>query len=166
MIKHASWVHGNALVLEKPNNITVTRRGQGTEMLFGFMPGVSPEGTWCHIAIPTPVIISDVRMKVRTLFLLFKAGQHAVIDNIHVWDGPKRIARFDVVAGSSYSARRSGDHSLVIDAQNTITLPMDHEVSFGISISFTFRPMSLNSSLLRLDPEGSLLIATAGADFF
>ena len=166
MIKYASWVHGNALVLETPNNILITRRGQGTEMMFTFGPGISPQGTWCHIAIPTPVIINDVRMKVQTLFLLFKTGQHASIDNIHVWDGPKRIAKFDVVAGSSNSARRTGNHSQVIDAENTITLPTPHEVLFGLSISFTFRPVAVSTSLLKPDPEGSLLITTAGADFF
>ena len=166
MIKHASWVHGNALVLETPNNILTTRRGHGTEMLFNFAPGVSPKGTWCHIAIPTPVIINDIRMKVQTLFLLFKTGQHASIDNLHVWDGPDRIAKFDVVAGSSYSARRTGDHSKTLDAVNTITLPTPHEVFFGLSISFTFGPLALNTSALHLDPEGSLLVTAAGADFF
>ncbi|HEY0661164.1 MAG TPA: hypothetical protein VGD21_07595, partial [Lysobacter sp.] len=114
----------------------------------------------------TPVIINDVRMKVQRLFLLFKTGQHAAIDNIHVWDGPKRIATFDTVPGSSTSARRTGDHSGGVDAQNMITLPSVHEVSLGLSISFTFRPVALNTSLPSVDPEGTLLITAAGADFF
>ncbi|HNV83771.1 MAG TPA: hypothetical protein PLF92_10260 [Arenimonas sp.] len=166
MLKYASWVHGNALVLETPNNILIVRRGQGTEMQFIFAPGETPQGTWCHISIPTPVIFNDVRMRVQTLFLLFKTGQHASIDNIHVWDGPTRIATFDFVPGSNNSARRTGDHSRGIDAQNTITLPTPHEVLFGLSISFTFRPVAVNTSLPDVDPEGTLLITTAGADFF
>lgn len=166
MLKYASWVHGNALVLEAPNNILVTRRGQGTEMQFGFVPGITPQQTWCHIAIPTPVIIDDVRMKVQKLFLLFKTGQHASIDNIHIWDGPYRIATFDVIHGSNYSARRTGNHSQAVDTQNMITLPAPHEVLFGVSISFTFVPVALSASLAGVDPEGTLLITAAGADFF
>jgi hypothetical protein len=166
MIKYASWVHGNAVVLESPNTILVVRRGNGTEMQFTFAPGVTPPGTWCHIAIPTPVILNDVRMKVQTLFLLFKTGQHAAIDNIHVWDGPRRVATFDVIPGSNNTARRTGNHSTGIDTQSTITLPAPIEVSFGLSISFTFRPVALNTSLPTVDPEGTLLITAAGADFF
>lgn len=166
MLKYASWVHGNAVVLESPDTILVVRRGLGTEMQFTFEPGITPQGTWCHIAIPTPVIINDVRMKVQTLFLLFKTGQHAGIDNVHVWDGPNRVATFDSVPGSGNSTRRSGNHSRSIDAQNTITLPTPHEVAFGLSISFTFRPVALNTSLSIVDPEGTLLVTAAGADFF
>jgi hypothetical protein len=58
-----------------------------------------------------------------------------------------------------------GDHSRSIDPQNTVTLPAHHEVSFGISISFTFRPLASNTSLVAVDPEGKLLISAAGADF-
>lgn len=165
MLKYASWVHGNALVLETPKDILVMRRGQGTEMQFTFAPGTTPQGTWCHIAIPTPVILNDVRMKVEKLFLLFKTGQHASIDNIHIWDGPTRIAKFDVTHGSNYSARRTGNHSLSVDDRNTITMPAAHEISFGLSISFTFIPVALNTSLIMVDPEGTLLVTAAGADF-
>ncbi len=166
MLKYASWVHGNAVVLENPSNILVMRRGHGTEMQFTFAPGRPAQGTWCHIAIPTPVIVNDVRLKVQKLFLLFKTGQHASIDNIHIYDGPWKIAAFDVVAGSNYSARRTGNHSQGVDAQNMITLPTPHEVSLGLSISFTFTPVAVNSSLAMVDPEGTLLITSAGADFF
>ena len=166
MLKHASWINGNALVLEEPNNILVRHWGWGTEMQFTFAPGATPRGTWCHIAIPTPVIINDVRMKVQNVFLLFKTGQHASIDNIHIYDGPKRIFARDAVPGGNISARRTGDHSQGVDAQNMFTLPTPHEVSLGLSISFTFRPVALNTTLLTVDPEGKLLITAAGADFF
>jgi hypothetical protein len=165
MLKYASWVHGNALELELPNNILIRRWGWGTEMQFIFEPGMTPPPAWCHIPIPTPPIINDVRMKVQKLFLLFKTGQHASIDNIHIFDGPNRIAAWDVVAGSNSSARRTGNHSQAIDDQNMFTLPTLHEVSFGLSISFTFSPVALDTSLPQVDPAGTLLITTAGADF-
>lgn len=166
MLKYASWIHGNAVVLEDPNHILISRWGWGSEMQFIASPGISPPGTWCHIAIPTPVIINDVRLKVQKVFLLFQTGQHAAIDNIHIYDGPKKIFASDVVTGSNYSPRRTGNHSQSIDAQNTFTLPTPQEVSFGLSVSFTFRPVALNTSLVRpVDPEGKLLITTVGADF-
>lgn len=168
MLKHASWIHGNALTIEEPNGIIVHRRGNGTELQLAFLPNVTPPGTWCHIAIPTPVIVNDVRLKVEKLFLLFKTGQHAAIDNVHVFDGPFRIAKFDFINGSGSNAnRRSGNHSQAIDPVNTITLPEPHEVSFGMSLSFTFRPVALTvTGLGGTDPEGTLLVTTAGADFF
>lgn len=164
MLKHASWVHGNTVVLEDPNNILVKRRGGGTELQFG-PTAVSPPGTWCHIAIPTPVIVNDVRLKVQKVFLLFQTGQHAAIDNLHVFDGPRRIFAMDVVPGGNSSARRTGNHSQALDAQNTFALPAPLEVSFGLSISFTFRPVALTTSGTTIDPEGKLLITSAGADF-
>lgn len=166
MIKQASWVHGNAVILEEPARVNVKHMGWGTELhappqFFGAPTSFS---TWCHIAIPTPVIVDDVRLKVQNIFLLFKAGQHAAIDNIHIYDGPKKIAAWNVIAGSNYSARRTGDHSFTIDNQNTFQLPEPHEVVFGLSISFTFLPYDITGPLP--DAEAMLLITSAGADFF
>lgn len=166
MLKHASWVHGNAVALEDPTNIILRHFGWGTEMQFLLSSGAAPTGTWGHIPIPTPVIVNDVRLKVQKFFLLFKTGQHAAIDNIHIYDGPKKIFSLDVVPGSNISARRTGDHSRAIDPQNTFTLPTPHEPEFGMSISFSFRPVAVNTSLRPVDPEGKLMITTAGADFF
>jgi hypothetical protein len=160
MLKYASWVHGNTLAVERPGDVVVQRWGWGTELRTHTSPSPS---TWCHIAIPTPVIINDARMKVQNLFLLFETGQHASIDNIHIYDGPDKIAAWDVVAGSNYSARRSGHHSKSIDGQNTFVLPAPHEVRFGLSISFTFIAVAQSAWN---DPEARLLITTAGADFF
>ncbi|MDP3700125.1 MAG: hypothetical protein Q8R72_04390 [Hylemonella sp.] len=166
MLKYASWIHGNAVQLEDPSGILVKKVGMGTEMQFNtLVPGISPPGTWCHIAIPSPVIVNDARLKLQKVFLLFQTGQHAAIDNLHIFDGPRRIFMQDVVPGRNSSARRTGNHMQAIDAQNTFTLPAPVEISFGVSISFTFRPVALTTSLGRADPEGKLLITTAGADF-
>ena len=166
MLKQASWIHGNAVVVEDPNSVTLRHVGMGTEMFFKFALGTQPTGTWCHIPIPTPVIVNDVRLKVQTLFLLFQTGQHAAIDNVHIFDGASRIARFDTVVGNNAAGRRSGNHLQSIDSSSTITLPTPHEVIFGLSISFTFRPVAVTTTLPGGDPEGRILITSAGADFF
>lgn len=166
MLKHASWAHGNAVALEDPTNIILRHFGWGTEMQFLLSSGAAPTGTWGHIPIPTPVIINDVRLRVQKFFLLFKTGQHAAIDNIHIYDGPNRIFAQDFVAGTGSLARRTGDHSRRITSDNTFTLPAPIEPQFGLSISFSFRPLAVNTTLRPVDPEGKLMITTAGADFF
>lgn len=167
MIKHAAWVHGNAVVTELPSGLLVRHWGWGTEMQFTFNAGQSPPAAWAHIPIPTPVIVNDVRLKVRTLFLLFKTGQHAAIDSIHVFDGPNRIHAEDFVNGNGPSPlRRTGNHSTGIDGRNTITLAADHEVLWGLSIAFKMAPVAVTVSSPPVDPEGTVLITTAGADFF
>ena len=166
MIKHASWAHGNAVVAELPSGLIIRHWGWGTQMQFTFAQNQSPPAAWCHIPIPTPVIVNDVRLKVQTPFLLFKAGQHAAIDNVHIFDGPNRIHTWNTVVGNNAAGRRSGDHSRGIDSVNTLTLPNPHSVIFGMSIAFTFVPVALTTSSPPVDPEGTLLITTAGADFF
>lgn len=167
MTKQASWAHGNAVVTELPSGLLVRHWGGGTEMQFTFEAGQVPPAAWAHIAIPTPVIINDVRTKVRNLFLLYKTGQHAAIDSVHIYDGPNRIHTEDFVNGGGPSPlRRTGNHSTAIDSRNTITLAADHEVLWGLSISFKMTPLAITVSSPPVDPEGTVLITTAGADFF
>jgi hypothetical protein len=167
MLKHASWAHGNAVVTELPSGLLVRHWGGGTELQFTFAANQNPPAAWCHIPIPTPVIVNDVRLKVRTLFLLFRTGQHAAIDSVHIFDGPNRIHTEDFVNGSgSLAGRRTGNHANGISAANTIQLRADHEVRWGMSIAFKLTPVALTLSSPPVDPEGTVLITAAGADFF
>jgi hypothetical protein len=167
MLKHASWAHGNAVVTELPSGLLVRHWGGGTELQFIFAANQSPPTAWCHIPIPTPVIVNDARLKVRKLFLLFKTGQHAAIDSVHVFDGPNRIHAEDFKPGGGGNGpRRSGNHSNGISVANTITLPADHPVQWGMSIAFKLAPVAITTSSPPVDPEGTVLITSAGADFF
>ena len=166
MIKHASWAHGNAVVPELQSGLLIRHWGWGTQMQFTFALNQSPQPAWCHIPIPTPVIVDGVRLRVQTLFLLFKTGQHAAIDNVHIFDGPNRIHTWDANIGAGGAGRRTGDHSRGTDPVNTLTLPNPHSVMFGMSIAFTFVPVALSTASPPVDPEGTLLITAAGADFF
>jgi hypothetical protein len=153
MLRHASWTHGNSLTVETPNNLTsITHFGWGIDLRF--IPGKS---SWCHIPIPTPVIIDDKRTKVQTLFLLFesKVGD-GDIRFIHIYDGAFKIQEFNSIS-------LKGSHRTGLDSSNTITLSNPHEVLFGMSISFFFQAaIGIDSSI----PPPLLRIATAGADFF
>jgi hypothetical protein len=152
MLRQASWTHGNSLTVETPPNLaSIVHIGWGT--ILRFIPGKS---SWCHIPIPTPVIMNDVRAKVQKMFLLFncKEGEGS-IRNIHIYDGPFRIDVRDDI-------RLSGDHGGGIDSINTITLPTPHEVAWGMSISFLFQAaIGFDTSI----PPPMLTITTAGADF-
>jgi hypothetical protein len=152
MLKQASWTQGNSLTVETPQNLaSIVHMGWGTELRF--IPGKS---SWCHIPIPTPVIMNDARAKVQRMFLLFKCKSgDGEIRNIHIYDGPNRIDIRDNI-------HLSGDHGGGIDAVNTITLPTPHEVLWGMSISFFFQAAIGFDSRI---PPPMLTITTAGADF-
>jgi hypothetical protein len=149
MALHASWVHGTALAVENPENLTrASYFGWGAEM--HFVPGKSG---WFHMPLPTPVIVGDVRTKVQKLFLMFKtdAGE---IRNVHIWDGPNRIQTFD-------GLHLTGDHWNGLDAVNTFNLSTPHSVIWGMGISF-FVQASIGFDTV-IDPK--LFVASAGGDF-
>ena len=153
VIIQASWIHGNAVTVEDPQNLSsVITRGWGVDLTFS--PG---KASWFHIPIPTPVIISDQRVKVQRLYLLFESQPGlGDIRNIAIYDGLSNIQGFDNVF-------LSGPHRTQIDSINTIILPNPHEVQWGMSISFQF--IAATGFDTNTSPSW-LTIASAGADFF
>jgi hypothetical protein len=101
--------------------------------------------------------MNDVRAKVQKMFLLFKCEVGTgEVRNIHVYDGPYKIAAFDNI-------HLSGDHSGGIDSINTITLQSPHAVLSGMSISFLFQAgIGIDSPIA----PPLLTVTTAGGDFF
>ena len=78
----ASWIHGNALTVENPENLNrVGHFGWGADM--DVKHGKS---SWFHIALPTPVIVAGARSKLIRVFLMFKS-EVGSIRNVHVYDG-------------------------------------------------------------------------------
>lgn len=88
-ISYASWIHGHSMQIEYPDRIASQRRA-------GFcmrLEGKSGTNNWFHFAIPTPVIINDVRLRVDSVLLRFTTGSiDAFVDNVHVYDGEVLIA--------------------------------------------------------------------------
>jgi hypothetical protein len=71
---HASWVHGNALTVENPENLNrVGHFGWGADMQV--KPGKS---SWFHIALPTPVILNDARSNLMRVFLMFESEEGSI----------------------------------------------------------------------------------------
>jgi hypothetical protein len=148
----ASWAHGNALTVENPESLAEIRHmGWGTDMRV--RPG---QGSWFHIPVPTPVIVNDVRAKLARVFVMFDSepGQGR-IRNVHVFDGPNRIAEFNDLS-------LSGHHSGGLDGSNQFDLPTPHEVLWGIGVTFFFQAaVGIDSAI----PPPPLLVASGGGDF-
>jgi hypothetical protein len=147
---NASWVHGNALTVESPENLNrVGHFGWGADM--SVKPG---QGSWFHIALPTPVIVSDVRSSLIRVFLLFESEQGS-IRNVHVYDGSFKIQEFNDLLSE-------GEHRLGLDDMNTFNLAQPHSVAFGIGVSFFFiANIGFDSAI----PPSRLIVASAGGDY-
>jgi len=149
---YASWVHGNALTVESPENLSrVGHYGWGADMLI--QPG---KASWFHIPLPTPVIVSDVRARLQRVFLLFKSDPgDGEIRNVHVYDGSSKPQEFNDV-------HLAGEHRTGLDAQNTFTLTSPHSVAWGIGITFLYQAaVGIDSAT----PPARLILASAGADY-
>jgi hypothetical protein len=153
MPMHASWVQGNALTVESPENLArVGHFGWGADMLV--RPGKS---SWFHIPLPTPVIVGDARTQLHRVFLLFKTDPHTgSIRNVHVYDGSSKPQEFNDLF-------LEGEHRTQLDGMNTFNLATPHTVAFGIGISFFFvASISLDSPV----SPAQLIVASAGGDYF
>jgi Family of unknown function (DUF6623) len=150
MALHASWNHGNAVRVETPENFkSIKPMGWGTDL--ELIPG---RQSWLHIPVPTPVIVDDVRVRVRTLFLLFNSDL-AFLHDVHIFDGPSRIQSFDLL-GTVW-----GQHGSAIDTVNTFKLSTSHSVSWAMSISFRFEA----AKVIEVPRRPTLSVVAAGADF-
>ena len=119
-ISYASWIHGRTLQIEYPDRIAAEDR-VGWGALVEGKPGTI---NWFHFAIPTPVIINDVRLQIDSVLLVFKTGSiDAIVRDVHIYDGPWRIAVFDQV-------NLTGNQPLV-----RLTLPGTPYVGQGLGIS-------------------------------
>lgn len=117
------WTHGTSVQIEYLQNIrSIFRRGWGT--VIEGNPSFPNVGNWFHFAIPTPVIVSDKRLRIRDAMLVFKTGGGGVfVKHVHVWDGNNFIAGND-------NLNLSGNHPF-----ESFPVPNTPEVRFGIGIS-------------------------------
>ena len=88
-IAHAMWTHGHSMQIEYPDRVASQRRAG-----FGInVEGKSNTTNWFHFAIPTPVLVNDVRLRADSVLLRFKTySVDAWVRDVHVYDGEKLIA--------------------------------------------------------------------------
>ena len=87
-ITQAMWVHGHSMRNEDPalNVVPIGWAGQ--------LRHLNSQG-WYHIAIPTTVIVTDIRQNIDSAMVQFDAGPQASLRNFHIYDGYNRIANYD-----------------------------------------------------------------------
>jgi hypothetical protein len=93
-ISYASWIHGQNMQIENPDRLA-------RQLHVGwctFVEGKPGTENWFHFAVPTPVIINDVRLQADSVMLCFATGSvDAFVRDVHVYDGRTRIAEFNDV---------------------------------------------------------------------
>jgi hypothetical protein len=92
---------------------------------------------WFHVPIATPVIVADTRAKLVQVFVMFRCGSatgHNAdtagcnVTDMHVWDGPNRIARFG-------SFKLFGEHRFKLDTSNTHKLSTPTDIFWGVELA-------------------------------
>jgi hypothetical protein len=124
-LSYASWIHGHSMQIEFPDRIAWdARRGWGIDL--ECKPGTD---NWFHFAIPTPVIIDDVRMQIDSVLLCFETGSaDAFVRDVHVYDGWQLIKEFKDV-------NLSGAHFLPV--RLTVAEPPETAPAVGLGLGIS-----------------------------
>jgi len=115
-ISQAMWCHGHSIQPENPA-LSVGRVGWAGQIKHPGSQG------WYHLAVPTSVIITDIRQRIAAAMIQFSAGSQGHIGNVHVYDGPNRIANED-------NLNLSG-----LDQFHRLAFPNPPAIVWGIGIS-------------------------------
>ena len=145
-ISYASWIHGHSLAVEAPEKL-VSQWRAGFGLVIDGQMGTE---NWLHFAIPTPVILNDVRLQVDSIMLRFTTGSaDAYVRDVYVYDGERPIASF---TGITNGAPQQFDPIL--------RLPLDSKpymgYGLGISIGVTFGIQAMSHQMW---------FSSAGCDF-
>ena len=87
---HVLWVHGNSAEIEYPDLAQVVRKGSSIRVL-----GAQASNNWLHFAMPTPVILDNLRMKPVWLQFRYKTTGGVSIHRVDVYDGEKKISSYE-----------------------------------------------------------------------
>jgi hypothetical protein len=138
-ISQAMWTHGYYVQSQDPA-LTVQRINGAGQIRQAGAQG------WLHLAVPTPVIVTDIRLRIDSAMIQFSTGSQGFVRNVHVWDGANRIANYD-------NLNLSG-----VDRLDRFPVAGRPEVRFGIGISVFVT--------LGTDPANAWInINSGGSDF-
>jgi Matrixin/Putative peptidoglycan binding domain len=144
-IDYASWIHGTSIEVEWPNQLeSITRAG-----FYTYLVGKPGTTNWFHFAVPTPVILDSVRLKIICAILRFRTmSANAVVRDVHIYDGFSKIAAHDGI-------NLSGDQWFV-----KFGVAHKPEVFWGLGISIGVQFVGGTSAQRRMD------FVSAGFDLF
>ena len=142
-LKHAAWIHGTSVQFENKSwEVRSLRQGFFTTVV----PSNEATSGWVHFAIPTPVIVNDVRLKAQSALIRFTTGPQASIGAFHVFDGETRIFQHN-------ETNYKGNLQVVREV-----IPGTPEVKWGTGISLL---VNFNGT----GPDAWVQLITAGIDF-
>jgi hypothetical protein len=119
-LAQAMWVHGHSLQIEYPECIESAWRAG----FFSAIRGKPGTDNWLHFAVPTTVIVDERRLRVGSVLVLFDTDSpDAMVRDIHIYDGPDKIAEHNGVNLSGNAGCRRFD------------VPTHPYVRWGIGIS-------------------------------
>jgi hypothetical protein len=142
-IENATWIHGNAALVEYPDRVA-TQRYYG---FFNRIVGKANTANWIHFALPTPVIEDGRRLIMDRFMLRAVTGTAATLRDVHIRDGEAVVALHNGV-------NRSGD--LGFERFGVASMP---DVRWGISVSLGFAFASGTAAQRRVD------LISAGFDY-
>ena len=116
--KFTSWVHGTSMQIEYPGRITSVRHCGP----FVRIEGARGQNTWVHFPIPTPAVINGAKMQVESAMVSFRTRSSAVVNEVIVYDGEKRIAEH-------MDLNLRGDH-----LEHRFDVPGNPEIHRGINV--------------------------------
>lgn len=150
-LKYAAWAHGVNTQVERPNLLIgyknsiatiddgdawlgILRQGDGAKFY-----GQRNTDNWFHIALNSPVILNNERLKLSKIFVLFWCGVETTpkdpkdwygtkINSVHVWDGSTRIKTFD-------NLELTGWHNTIKENVNQFIIEPAIPIYYGINIS-------------------------------
>ena len=117
--KFTSWVHGASMQIEYAARITSVRHCGP----FVRIEGARGQNTWVHFPIPTPAVVNGANMQVDSAMVSFRTRANAVVHEVIVYDGEKRIAEH-------MDLNMRADH---LDAR--FDIPGNPQVNQGINIT-------------------------------
>jgi hypothetical protein len=148
VLVQAGWAHGHSVQPQSPEAIQrLLRTGSGThvEQVTG--------GGWFHFAIPTPVVVNGVRVRIDRVLVAFRtSGPETFVSSIDVFDGEGALIKHGFEFGLF------GDHSQP-DSLGVVSVPGQPAVgrAIGITVRVEFRGTPA--------APGWIDFISAGADF-
>ena len=162
VLARASWIHGHSLHIENPEDITKASRTKSGILI----EGRQDKTIWLHFAIPTPVIVNDIQLKVGSVMLRFKTfSDIAVVDSVHVYDGKDPIQEYD-------GLNLTGDHIEQVGLRPGERTPVfdrfpvrQHPVQWGLGISIKVKFVNPTDREFADPSEYIVTFISAGCDF-
>jgi hypothetical protein len=101
-LAHAMFIHGHSLVVENPERVSQTITGSRIRIV-----GDPDTTNWLHLAIPTPVWVEDMRLRIGSAVIRYRAHDGATITKFNIYDGETLIAEHErLLDASDYSTER------------------------------------------------------------